>query len=204
MKMTKGKVMMAVGFICIIGAMAFVVRNNIESRNAGDLADSYMTLVEQQIPDHDDGIAIPKEGEMPAIDVDGNSFIGIVSIPALDISLPIQRDWSSQNAKISPCRYKGSVYENNLIVAGHNYDRHFGRLKNLVSGDTVIITDVNGLSFYYTVTYTEIIDSYGVDLMDQGDWDLTVFTCTIGGSSRVTVRCEFTGKVVVSDQNLFN
>lgn len=203
MKFTKGKVMMAIGLVCIIGAMAFVIRNYKENREAGQLADSYMSSILDQIPDYDEKISVPTEGEMPAIDVDGQSFIGIVSIPSLDIELPIQRDWSSQNAKISPCRYKGSVYENNLIVAGHNYDRHFGRLKNLVSGDTIIITDVNGLSFYYTVTYTEIIDTYDVEAMDEGDWDLTVFTCTIGGASRVTVRCEFTGKVVQSDSNIF-
>ena len=26
--------------------------------------------------------------------------------------------------------------------------------------------------------------------MTSGDWDLTLFTCTVGGQSRVTVRCE--------------
>lgn len=195
MRITKGKVMMAIGLVCIIGAMAFVVRNYKENKEAGEFANSYLSSVKEQIPDYNNMIDIPQSGEMPAIDVDGRSFIGTITIPSLDIELPIQRDWSSSNAKISPCRYKGSVYENDLIVAGHNYDRHFGRLKNLVSGDTIIITDVNGLSFYYTVTYTEIIDTYDVEAMDEGDWDLTVFTCTIGGASRVTVRCEFTGQV---------
>ncbi len=26
--------------------------------------------------------------------------------------------------------------------------------------------------------------------MESGDWDLTLFTCTIGGACRVTVRCQ--------------
>jgi sortase A len=25
--------------------------------------------------------------------------------------------------------------------------------------------------------------------MESGDWDLTLFTCTTGGQSRITVRC---------------
>ena len=25
--------------------------------------------------------------------------------------------------------------------------------------------------------------------MEEGDWDLTLFTCTIGGKTRITVRC---------------
>jgi sortase A len=41
------------------------------------------------------------------------------------------------------------------------------------------------------VTYIEEIGTYDVDAMDEGEWDFTVFTCTIGGASRVTVRCDF-------------
>lgn len=28
--------------------------------------------------------------------------------------------------------------------------------------------------------------------MTGGDWDLTLFTCTIGGKKRITVRCTLT------------
>ena len=30
-------------------------------------------------------------------------------------------------------------------------------------------------------------------MKDPDDWDLTLFTCTIGGATRVTVRCVMTG-----------
>ena len=30
---------------------------------------------------------------------------------------------------------------------------------------------------------------YDVEAMESGDWALTLFTCTIGGKTRVTVRC---------------
>ena len=35
----------------------------------------------------------------------------------------------------------------------------------------------------------------GVEEMEAGEWDFTMFTCTIGGSNRVTVRCEATGEI---------
>ena len=28
-----------------------------------------------------------------------------------------------------------------------------------------------------------------VEEMESGDWDLTLFTCTVGGRTRVAVRC---------------
>ena len=193
MKLNRNKIMMTIGVLCILCAGALVVYNNLDDERAGKDAAADLSAVEAQFPSNSAGEG-NTSGDMPAVDVDGHSYIGVVSIPSLGLQLPIQRDWSKMNLRVSPCRYKGSVYENNLIIAGHNYTRHFGLLRNLQSGDQVIVTDMNGRSFYYEVTGTEISDTFDVDAMDAGDWDLTVFTCTIGGKSRVTVRCAFTGK----------
>ena len=38
----------------------------------------------------------------------------------------------------------------------------------------------------------ETLKPRAIEEMDSGEWDLTLFTCTIGGSYRVTVRCEKT------------
>ncbi|WP_049945356.1 sortase [Butyrivibrio sp. AC2005] len=186
---TKGRIMILLGFICIGIAANIVVHNQQEDLAAGVSAATVLEGVEAQITNTP--IEATPTGDMKSVDVNGQSFIGIITIPAIDIRLPIQQEWSSTNAKTSPCRYKGSVYENNLIVAGHNYQRHFGNLKNLVAGDTIIITDIDGRQYYYQVTYIEEIGTYDVDAMDEGEWDFTVFTCTIGGASRVTVRCDF-------------
>lgn len=186
---TKGRVLILLGIICFGLAIYQIYFNSEEDRFAGNSADALLEGVEAQITNT--VTDMNPTGEMKAVDVDGQSFIGIITIPAIDIRLPIQKEWSDENAKTAPCRYKGSVYDNNLIVAGHNYQRHFGKIKNLVSGDTVIVTDIDGRQYYYVVTYTETIGTYDVDDMDKGDWDFTVFTCTKGGASRVTVRCEF-------------
>ena len=37
---------------------------------------------------------------------------------------------------------------------------------------------------------TEVLAPTDIEGMESGDWDLTMFTCTIGGKSRVTVRCD--------------
>ena len=193
MNSIKGKIFMLIGVLCIAGAVSLYMHNRAEDVMAGETAVRDLGSVMEQVVDGNK--EIPTSGDMPAVDVSGNTYIGIVTVPSLSLQLPIQRDWSKANAKISPCRYKGSVYDNNLIVAAHNYERHFGLLKNLMSGDEVIITDMDGHSFYYQVVNTEIIDSFGIEEMDAGDWDLTLFTCTVGGQSRVTIRCAATGEV---------
>ena len=129
---------------------------------------------------------------MPTVSFDGNDYIGRVDIPSLGLSLPVISEWSYPRLKIAPCRYTGSAYLDNLIIAAHNYSSHFGNLNRLNTGDTVTFTDVDGNQFTYAVSLIEDLPGTAIEEMQAGEWDLTLFTCTLGGRSRVTVRCERT------------
>ena len=41
----------------------------------------------------------------------------------------------------------------------------------------------------YEVIELETLSPFAIEEMTGGNWDLTLFTCTYGGKSRVTVRC---------------
>ena len=60
------------------------------------------------------------------------------------------------------------------------------------AADSFRFTDVDGNRFAYQVVVRETLEPTAIDEMqseEDGAWDLTLFTCTIGGQSRVTVRC---------------
>ena len=57
-------------------------------------------------------------------------------------------------------------------------------------GDGVYLTDMEGSRFSYRLLEQEILLGTDVAAMEEGDWDLTLFTCTIGGQYRVTLRFE--------------
>ena len=143
------------------------------------------SLNEAYIPDY---ILNPKM-DMPEEEVDGQKYVGVLKIPNLSLELPVISSWSYPSLKIAPCRYAGSAYLNNMVIAAHNYYSHFGYLKDLSPGDKVTFTDVDGNVFQYEVAVLEILSPFAVEEMTNGDWDLTLFTCTVGGQSRVTVRC---------------
>lgn len=145
-----------------------------------------MDLPEELIPDY----ILNPQMDMPTQEVEEYKYIGRIDIPAIGISLPVMDSWSYPKLKIAPCRYQGSAYLDDLIIAAHNYERHFGNIKNLVPGDEVIFTDVDGNIFNYTVSELEQLEPTDTRYMITGDWDLTLFTCTLGGQYRVTVRCE--------------
>ena len=143
-------------------------------------------LEEVEIPDY----LLNPDMEMPVENIDGIDYIGVLRIPTLELELPIISEWSYQKLKIAPCRYSGSAYQDDLIIAAHNYNSHFGNLKNLREGDTATFTDMDGNVFTYEMVELEILQPTDIEGMESGEWDLTLFTCTIGGSSRVTARFE--------------
>lgn len=145
-------------------------------------------LEEAFVPDH----VLNPEMAMPEETIDGRNYIGVLDIPALELSLPIISEWSYDALQIAPCRYSGSAYLDNLVIAGHNYRSHFASLPQLQPGDSVTFTDMDGNVFSYEVSSLETLSPYAISDMTSGDWALTLFTCTVGGQSRLAIRCDRT------------
>lgn len=139
----------------------------------------------QEIPDY----VLNPDMEMPVVEIDGNQYIGTLEIPDLGISLPVMSQWSYPRLRIAPCRYDGSVYKGNMVIAAHNYRTHFGQLGRLFPGDKVVFIDMDGNRFTYRVAEIQVLEPSAVDEMTSQGWSLSLFTCTLGGTSRLTVRC---------------
>ena len=133
------------------------------------------------------GTDIPQE--MLTAQVNGYDCIGILSIPVLDLALPVLTDWSYAKLKIAPCHYFGSYYEKNFVIAAHNYPSHFGNLSALQPKDLVLFTDISDTVHCYEVVLVETLPANATEEMITSGFDLSLYTCTPGGASRVTVRC---------------
>lgn len=140
--------------------------------------------------------SLPKENllasdELDSIEVDGISYIGYLTITGLELELPVISEWSYPALKISPARYEESSQKHGLIIAGHNYSRHFGKLNTLSVGDPILFTDIHGTTYHFKVSEIQELSPDDIAGMVSGNWDLTLFTCTYGGANRVTIRCVY-------------
>ena len=195
----KGTWLMTGGLLLIAAALFLTCFNLWDERRATNSAGEALRELEAVRPEEAEATE-PGEAEipaylldpgreMPAVEVDGGRYIGVLEVPSLGLELPVMETWSYPNLRVAPCRYSGSAYQDDMIIAAHNYKTHFGRLKELRPGDEVRFTDTEGNAFRYTVADLETLGKYDVAEMAAGDWDLTLFTCTYGGQSRVTARC---------------
>lgn len=189
-----GRIIMLAGGMFVLAAVVLTLYNVHLENTAKKLSSEVLSLMdmenisinENNLPDY----MVNPNMDMPIKNIDGKGFVGTISIPAIDIELPVMATWSYDNLKISPCVYEGTPYKNDLIIAGHDYRTHFGPINDLVRGEAVIFKDMDGNVFEYEVMYTEIIDEKDIEAMSNGEWDLTLFTCSYSGTTRVTVRCK--------------
>lgn len=197
MKRKAGKLLMTIGLLLIAAAFLLMVYNIWESKKAENMSEEILNQIKDGQDENvssDDADEKPlyeiyPDMEMPVLTIDGVDYIGILTVPSLGLELPVAGNWSYPNLRRSPCRYKGSAYSNDMIIAGHNYSRHFGGLKNLAIGEEISFRDVDGHIFQYQVDDIETIPGTAVEDMHAGEWNMTLFTCTYGGKSRVTIRC---------------
>lgn len=179
------------GVLCLTAAASLAGYNLWDEQRADTSAQTAVAVLRHEIPEEPE-VTQPLVPEpqpmMTAVEIDGRYHIGLLEIPALDLTLPVQNSWSEEQLKYSPCLYEGSLSDG-MIIAGHNYRSHFAKLNTLPVGETIYFTDVDGNRWTYTIAATEIIPGYDVEAMTSGDWDLTLFTCTYGGQERYTVRC---------------
>ena len=199
-KVMKGKILTGVGLLLIAAALLLTVYNIRESDQAGAESEEMVVRMESltgALPERletEKKELVPEykknpEMEMPTVEVNGQECVGMIEIPALGLKLPVISEWSDAKLKKAPCRYSGSVYLKNMIIAGHNYRTHFSGIKRLNPGDSVVFTDADGNVFSYEVAEIETVGGYDIEKMEAGDWDLTLFTCTNKGKARAAVRC---------------
>lgn len=132
----------------------------------------------------------PYAAAMAQVQVEDQAYVGYITLPALQLELPVMATWSESQLAQAPCLYAGSALTGDMVIAGHNYTRHFGRLKQLRPGDTVLFCGMDGQVWQYQVALVEVLAADQVEAMTAGEYPLTLFTCTYSGQERLTIRCQ--------------
>ena len=205
---------MILGVICIIAAAGLVAYNYNDEQMAATASDEVTQLLAQQLilglerdsadeeePElgsdwlttmdmtlPDDGINT--DGYTPvSISVGNEAYMGILDIPTLRLSLPINEVWSMSKLRRTPCRYWGSAETGNLVIAAHNYKYHFANISALSKGDVIVFTSADGVRYEYQVEEITTVLPADTGKVVFSEYELSLFTCTYDGNERVVVSC---------------
>lgn len=196
----------AVGVVCVgVGVFLIIAAGVLAGVNArgesvaaesatrlGELSEAHVSAVRAVYEGYDvpADYALDESREMPVVSLDGVDVVGVIRVPARGVELPVAAAWDDGVSKKCACVFEGSAYEDRFVVAGHSYRAHFAGLYGAAVGDAVSFTDMDGNEFEYVVTGTDTVAGDDVDGLRDGDWNLTLFTCTRDSRSRVVVRCD--------------
>lgn len=209
-RLRRSNVLIGLGVLLLTGALGLTLYNRWDSNRAAAASEAIAKTLEEDISTNREekeetrDAALPQpEPEstaflsMPTETVNGYAYIGILDIPSVGVHLPVMHDWDMERLKISACRYTGSYYEDDLVICGHNYAKTFSPIRWTAIGAEVTFTTVDGTVIPYKVSNIETIQPTAVSEMVFNDnnsdsektWDLTLFTCNVGGQTRCAVRC---------------
>ena len=181
-----GIAIVTVGAVLITSALLLLLYNRYQDAQAGREAAALLAKVQAALDAHRGDL----DPELPVVELDGYEYVGYVEIPALEVELPVLADWDYDRLKIAPCRQFGSSRTDDLVIAAHNYESHFGKLTSLTAGDSVTFTDMDGIVNEYVVNKVEVLDPHSVEEVEHSGYALVLYTCTYGGKTRVTVFCD--------------
>lgn len=199
MKNKQGSFLINTGLLLIIAAVVLTgynIYSDSKAAQSSTAAAEYLnqiiitedidsSVVTLDVPDY----VLNPEMKMPTCTVDGWDYIGIIDIPDLNLNLPVIDKYSRQAITVAPACYAGSAYKDDFIICAHNYKSHFGKIGNLSADDLISFTDIDGNVFNYEVAEKEVLAPTELERLYNGDWDLTLISCTASGQARIAVRC---------------
>ena len=89
----------------------------------------------------------------------------------------------------SPCRFWGSIYNNDLIIGGKYQEGQFSFCQQLDIDDRINIIDMRGAQYNFTVQKIERSNDVSFETLSEGEYPLSLFVKEKYDGKYIIVRC---------------
>ena len=176
------------GSLLILAALCLALVFSLRLARVNRESRQLLTRLDALLPEG--GTALP-QGAMPVLELEDRDYVAVLELPSQGLRLPVQNSWQGKVLPHLPGRFSGSAYDRDLVLGGFDHRTQFGFCGKVDLGEKVILTDMTGARFSYTVT--------GVDRSAAADgaWlrgqaDLTLFCRDLSSNQYIAVRCALT------------
>lgn len=178
--------------IAIIVAV-FVVKKFYNEGKTENSAKEVLAEIKTTIETSDEAEAV----QTIDAELKGYKIVGIIKIPKIDLEYPILEKTTVESLNVSITKFWGNEINEigNVTLAGHNNFSGvmFGRIKKLVIGDIIELTDAQNVTLQYEVFETKIIDPNDISCIlpiEEGRREITLITCENGKANRFIVKAK--------------
>jgi len=180
----RGILLLTIAAFMICGALSVIGNTYRLDKKSRSEAASTIAQIQALLPQTPSGSeGLPGSGgnsDLVSVAIGENSYIGILSIPSLDLTLPVLSGEQSGSGEAMPYHYTADF--GNFLIYGQNYKSQLGKLSSLKTGDSVTFTDVGNNVYTYTVTSLASADKNSLESAAGTDSDLVLFTNKTGGA----------------------
>lgn len=185
-----GKTIFILGCLLIACSLALLLLLQVRMTHAERINAEIVQTMEAILNDRKEGTKdFERDPEMPALEIHGEDFIGLLEIPAFGLKLPICSTWDKGKVVSYPCRFYGSAYDGTLIIGGYDQSGQFDFFDRIQNSAAVSITDMTGTTFSYVVSRVDRSDSAQAEILMDNDADLTLFVRDAQLLEYIILRC---------------
>jgi len=192
--MKKGKfpIVLVLGICLVVVSFALIVGLQIRTHIGANESRRVVARMSELLPERTVGVPeISSNPNMPVLEINDVDYVALIEIPSLNLSLPVADAWNSQKLYNSPARFYGSCYDHSLVIGGADNSHQFSFCDKIDNGTVIIVTDMTGTQFSYTVSRVDRSKSAESNWLISRDYDLTLFCRDTLSMEYVAVRCSF-------------
>lgn len=190
MKSKKSSVIMIIiGALAVIFAAGAFVYIDITEGQRYDKAIASVDKIMTAIPEVEKRVPTERGNNMmPSLEIDGENYVAVLEFPAYRFTMPVVATWHSSYIDSVPCRYKGSVYDNTLVIGGSDTEGQFDFAEELEVGDFLYLTDMSGGQYRFAVEAINHANEISEEKF-KTEYDMTIFVKSSGNSEYLLIRC---------------
>lgn len=191
MKKRKFPIVLVLGIVLVLIGCVLAVVLLIRARIGADNTRAVVEQMNMLLPQRSVGTpdSYP-HSQMPILEIDGVDYVAMIEIPSMNVNLPVADKWDGAKLFESPARFYGSAYRAPLVIGGTDDAHQFAFCSSIDNGTSVVVTDMLGAQFSYTVTRVDRSET-AETLWLIGDADLTLYCQDVFSMEYIAVRCEF-------------
>ena len=189
--MKKGTILQVLGISLILVSLSLLVFSQYMIHQSSGNTMHLVETIDTLLPKRTSGFpGMYSNPQMPVLQVEENDFVALIDVPGFGTVLPVGSSWDTHKLSSYPCRFWGSIYDNSMIIGGCSLPGQFDFFEKLDPGSTIIVTDMMGIEYTYTVVRIDHATSATYERLCEGSFPLVLFAGNRYSTQYLIIRCE--------------